>query len=381
MKSTKQPNWKTLETQKAVVGRDISNEPPSFTKTINVYNHLNTDVVITARDDVPFHCPARGWADNHLYIVVTYSVNRECLVDPYGHFYHSNDEGSMAKAFRHSIDKLNERANDNDRYRNFTITYTYSKEQLTYGGDSIYLIDFDWVVNISGNRTNDVHPYAPTAARLTMMDEEINQRDKGTFNFSAYIVSNDESMDDRFMRIGEMVFRIPSIVNHSQRDGFYICAAVNKKRSKKTTNDVNEIVRDPEYEHLPIEEAEKKYRLYLTRELALSLGDPDAERSREIKMLQRDLEEQKASNQIMQEKIKEQEYERERLRSQREEEVRKRDTERKEHEAREEHYRRERENWRKERQSERQNTQEIIKFIPVLIGSALTVAALILRNS
>lgn len=336
-------------------------------RTVSYYNHLNDMVLVVGRDGLPFRLPSTGRRDNTFQVRVTYSVDASVGIDPNNVFYHHGSDTAEGKALKTAIEAIEEKPNYGKRII-FSLDYTVSRDDIVNEGGTLYLPDLDIVISVRKDNSPVVHPYSYTATRYQFMEAETDVNNTERFGYSIYIVSNDGMVNDKYVNIGGVVYRVPAAENKKLQDGVYLCS------DAPVTNNASAPM--PRVVQYTFEDAKEKLKLYDSAEEAEKLGDQLVEREKEIKELQvkyRELEHDlKIERMEFEREIEEKKREYERL-----------SLDRQEAQARVEYER----NIRAQRDKEyyetrslaRKDSSEVVKFIPTIITGSIALAVLLFK--
>lgn len=356
-----------FECQDVVVGDSTQAVWSPLEKNISYFNHLNDDVIVVGRDGLPFRLPPSGKRDNVFQVRITYRINSSVAIDPKGVFHQYGSSSSEGKALAAAI--RNSEENNPSGNKSFCLDYTVERDDIARLGGVLYLAELDIVISVHKDEWKALHPYSDAATRYQIIEAESNVNNSERFGYSVYLVSNDEAVKDKYINIGGSVYRVPSIVNQSLRDGVYVCS------SGPVQNGAKDPI--PMSLHYTFEEAWEDLRLYDSAEEADKLGDVLGEREKEIKELQlryKELEhdhkmERMKHDQDMEEKRREYEN----LTLDRERESTLAEHERSLRSLREKDF-------YESRSAVRKDSSEVVKYAPVILTSMFAIAAFIMKS-
>lgn len=368
MKYIEQHNTTYFEVPEVAIGE--SNRPAwsPLERNVSFYNNLFDDVVIVGRDGLPFKLPPSGKRDNLFQIRVTYRIHASVIMDPKGVFHNYGANTAEGKALAAAVKNIEESPVSGNK--TFSLDYTIRRDDIVSQGGVLYLADLDIVVSVHKDEWKALHPYSDASTRYQLIEAESNVNNSERFGYSVYIVSNNGSVNSKYINLGGSVYRVPSITNQSLRDGVYVCSSGPVQNSAKDPI--------PMSLHYTFDEAWENLRLFDTPEEAEKLGDILVEREKELKELQlqyKELEHMQKMDKLQFEQDMEEkrrEYERLSMERQREE-------------AHVEHERTMRAMRDKEyydtRSAARKDSSEVVKYIPVILTSMFAIAAFMMKSN
>lgn len=156
-----------------------------------------------------------------------------------------------------------------------TLDYSISIPELKQFGGSVYFHDVDLMVS---QLSVDMAPDHPYSERGLAQQQCVDVGSQTRFGFSIEIVDNQGGIGDRYINIGGRVSRIPSTVDVRKMDGIYVSwnQSVSGRQSVPETQ-----IRcyDPE-------DADAEFKLFRSYGDALSYGNGDDFRKRELAELE-----------------------------------------------------------------------------------------------
>jgi hypothetical protein len=156
-----------------------------------------------------------------------------------------------------------------------TVDYVLNKQDFDRNGGSVYLTNLDLTVSTLNQNYVPKHPYSLVGQRLRLIDGNMALKGGVGLAYEIRIVDRNNRFGDRFINIAGTVYRIVASPDAELQDGVYLTSNI----PANGTNDVDM----PRSLYYSFEEAVKELRLYNTYNEAKTLGDPDAERDRELK--------------------------------------------------------------------------------------------------
>mgnify|MGYP001024817864 CR=1 FL=1 len=274
------------------------------------------------------------------------------------------------------------------------IQYGVTKEDLYRKGNALYISNLDLVVTLLQGSNTPLHPFSESGVRNRLIEqtEEINE--VGGFGYRIDIVDNEQQFGPRFVNINNEVFKVHPQVDITRRNGVYRISSGPVEGDAPFTAPISRFY--------TFEEAEEKLGLYKSHNEAKTLGDVLASRKKELDEYALDIREEE--HRLKQEKMNREEdfeqfkrkLEKERLQEEEERKLREqrwkreeqimleRQTRLKDEIAELEHTRTVtslgRKDYYEERSYERKDSSEIVKFIPLVVGGLIAVAAAIYKQ-
>lgn len=166
------------------------------------------------------------------------------------------------------------------RFGNITLflDYAVSWETLVENGGSVYYHDLDVLLSNLEPDSMPSHPYAWDGHNNLLLDVQHTQLQGFGFGYSVKLVDNARKFGDRFLNIAGKVYRVPTQVDPTTRDGVYLVS------NQPVVGDFSPI--DAAVKYYPFDRAEEEVGLYRTKEDALNLGDLATARKEEITRLE-----------------------------------------------------------------------------------------------
>ena len=274
------------------------------------------------------------------------------------------------------------------------VDYVISEREFEDNGGVLYLGGFDLLISILAIPATPPHPFSIRGlSERSIEAHDLINRGVG-FEYAIEIVDNLQQWGPRFQNIAGKVYQIPTSGDIGRADGVYVTTTAPATGSGRAVC--------PQSRFLTMDEAEVECKLYRSFELARTLGNPEAEKERELKEWQhrvkqeeQRLKEEKLESDRKWETIKrDMEKERERNKHSlllREESLKAREQEmqEREHTLRLEEMRLKQESQRDKARAERAKAQaeeaankrkartEWVKLVPVVLTTALTIYGLL----
>jgi hypothetical protein len=274
------------------------------------------------------------------------------------------------------------------------IQYGITKEDLYRKGNALYVSNLDLVVTLLKGEHTPLHPFSESGIRNRLIEQTEEVNEVGGFGYRIDIVDNEEQFGARYININNEVFKIHPQVDRTRRNGVY------RISSGPVTGDVP--FTPPVSAYYSFEEAEEKLGLYKTHNEAKTLGDVMAARKKELDEYALDIREEE--QRLKQEKLRREEefeqfkrkLERERLQEEEDRKLREQWFKREEQAMleRQTHLKAEiaelehsrtlasmgRKDYYEERSYARKDSSELVKFVPMLIGGLIAIAAAIYKQ-
>lgn len=243
------------------------------------------------------------------------------------------------------------------------LDYPLTLEQLQQYGGSIYYHELDSVVSLSSQENTPPHPYSEEGRDLRLMDaSEADLSDIG-FGYSVELIDNSKTYGDRYLNIGNKVYKVVAQRDAERRDGIYVIA--NHPVTGELGRDGREV------KHYSFEGAEDKLGIFRTAEEALNLGDAALARKQELVQMEHALQIQKVEMQSVKNQhareMLEKETELKAVEMERDRQTRliKEQQEAQEHAMKMERERAK--HYYEDRSYDRKDSHEVLKFLPSII--------------
>lgn len=257
---------------------------------VSYINNLHEDVVIGWRSGLKFTFePERNMTSNVLVIRTEITASRkvkkdlERILSVVGDSA-TNELKAIRQAYTGQVQDLGY------NQVKLVLDYTIAYEDLKKHGGTVYYHETDTVVSLSSATRDPVHPHSDTGRRIAAVSGVKSKHDCGSFYYDIKIVQNDESGCSRFLNFASEIYKIDSHKDPDKRDGVYVVAVTPRSNHNETHKDT--------VNYLSLEQAEQTMGLYRTYEDALTLGDPEAARKKELTRLEHELAVLKRDNSI-----------------------------------------------------------------------------------
>jgi hypothetical protein len=251
------------------------------------------------------------------------------------------------------------------------LDYSLTVEQLRQFGGSVYYHEVDCVFSLLSLEHSPPHPHSPAGRNLCLIDADGDGNMTG-FRYSIEIIDNAGKFGDRYLNIGNKVYRAPAQKDHERRDGVYVVS------NEPVEGQIE--MSERKVQLYSFEQAKEQLGLYRTPEEAMNLGDVSQAKKEELLNLEHQIQVEKAE--LARER---QQHEKEMLDKEKAlkeaEEARDRnarviDEMRSEQEHRQKLERERVKDYYEDRSYERKDSNETLKFLPTLIlGIGAAVAA------
>jgi hypothetical protein len=166
------------------------------------------------------------------------------------------------------------------------LDYPVTVESLKKAGGSIYFQELDTVFSLLSYRDCPPHPFGLAGRNLYLIEEHEKAFGDSSFTYAVELIDNMGKYGDRYLNIGNKVYRVSAKQDSSRRDGIYIIT------HQPVDSDVE--MSEKEVQHYPFEGAEDKLGIFRTAEEALNLGDMSLARRQEILNLEHQVNVNKA---------------------------------------------------------------------------------------
>lgn len=159
-------------------------------------------------------------------------------------------------------------------------------DDIIKAGGVVYIEELDITLSLphmKGARAAN-HPFDPRERVKKSFADAVPFVTNDTFLLSLKAINNEDvaKNHDRFMLLGGQVYRIPIERDPGRQDGIHI---VRRRNSESDPLDAGAVIE----EHLTFEQADKRFRLYDSVEMARKMGDPEVHFKLELAEMQKQL--------------------------------------------------------------------------------------------
>lgn len=351
-----------------------------FSVQYEYFNGLTTTVRVVDRDGMIAEIPSSSLVGcRNLVIRVSIIVSRGVNLNIDSLL---NASSPTAKAFAQVIEQGDRRHKGGQQI--FSLDYHITYDDINSQGGSLYLTNLDRVVSILNTQYIPFHPYSEVGIRNQMVADERDINDVGSFGYSLRIIDSFDHFGDRYVNINNQVYKVPVVKKSSMPDGVYLVS------SGPVTGNFD--YPKPVSHRFSFEEADEALGLYRTVDQARTFGDTVGQKKRELEERSIELkereqrlkeEEQQREHEFKLHKqaLEEEKAESEAQRKREENEMSQRMARMKDELSQLEHRRNvtmlNERSIHDQRSLERKESSEIIKFLPTLISSTLTLFILV----
>lgn len=245
---------------------------------VQYINNLRCSVTIGWRSGLKFTLPPLGDLDSNKLIVRVEIIIHQARVAEVQHLLSAVTESSSRE-----LKVLRESFTDNVLSNTYggakiVVDYPLSLEELQEYGGTIYYHELDSIVSLHGIDDCPPHPYSDEGRELQVIDAKSSCLSELGFGYSVELVDNHEKYGDRYLNIGNKVYKVAPQKDFNRRDGIYIVA--NRPVMGRIGRHGREL------KHYPFEGAEEKLGLFKTSEEALTFGDGTHARKQELAQLE-----------------------------------------------------------------------------------------------
>jgi hypothetical protein len=170
------------------------------------------------------------------------------------------------------------------------LDYPVSYDQLRANGGTIYHHELDCVISILPIEYAPQHPFSNSAKEANSIQSNLVHQDNKCFGYSVELIDSAKRYGDRYLNIGNKVYRVTTKTDGSRKDGIYVVSN-NPVTGKFDVTDVK-------VNYFTFEEAQEKVGLFKTHEEALNLGDVSLAKKMEMAALEQTLLAMKHETQI-----------------------------------------------------------------------------------
>jgi len=183
-----------------------------------------------------------------------------------------------------AFDERVHRYSDEAQTFSMTLNVSLPLDVLQEAGGVLYMeeLDVTFAMPVMPGARAVNHPFEPRERVKKAFAGAVPFATPETFLISLKAVNNDNvaKNHDRFMLFGGHVYRVPIERDPHNEDGIHI---VRRKNAETDPPEAGDVIK----EHLTFEEADKRFRLYDSVEMARKMGDPEVHFKLELAELQR----------------------------------------------------------------------------------------------
>lgn len=192
----------------------------------------------------------------------------------------------LLKVVVHAFDDRVRRNGEETQTFSMTLNVSLPLDSLREAGGNLYLEELDVTLAIPvmpGARAIN-HPFEPRERVKRAFAGVVPFVTPETFLISLKAVNNDNvsKNHDRFMLFGGHVYKVPVERDPHNRDGVHV---VRRRNAETDPPEAGDVIK----EHLTFEEADKRFRLYDSVEMARKMGDPEVHFKLELAEMQRQM--------------------------------------------------------------------------------------------
>lgn len=332
---------------------------------LSYINNMPVPVTVEWRSGIKFTLPPQPSFDSNCLVVrVEITIHPSVKVDIQRVLSAVTDDDNselraLRQAFRLSV--------KNPSYGSsvLILDYPLTLEQLRQYGGSVYYHELDAVFSLMNFHQTPPHPFGIAGRNMHLIDAADKLGSKIGFNYAVEVVDNAGKHGDRYLNIGNKVYRAPAQRDPERRDGIYII-------SNEPVEGQVELA-EREIKYYPFEGAEEAIGLFETPEEALNLGDLSLAKRQEILNLEHQITIGKAelvmTKQTHEKEMADKDRELKLLEMERERQARVIEELRSEAEHRMKLERERVKDYYEDKSYERKNENEVLKFIPgVIVG-------------
>jgi hypothetical protein len=169
------------------------------------------------------------------------------------------------------------------------LDYPVNIDNLHAANGTLYYKELDLLVSVLPIDEVPDHPYSDAGRQQQMIFRSQLDEEGIAFGYFIEIIDNQGKYQERYVNIGNQIYRINPKKDESRKDGVYIVT------NQPVDKDINNNERHVQY--YPFDGAEEKLGLYRTREDAVHFGDLTLAKKHEIANLEHSLLTQKAEMQ------------------------------------------------------------------------------------
>jgi hypothetical protein len=366
----------------------LSNAP--FELKMFYINGLNVPITVVLRNGIKFTIPPTvGVKENDFIIEQQYIYHDEVILDANNLLNDTSSDSHLLKNIMEEETQTYIRGQKSKKVR-----FSFTKDDITNKGGNLYLYNLDLTVSIWNDSHVSLHPFSESGLRNLFLEKTEDVNTYRSFGYSIRVIDNDGEFGTKFININNKVYKIIPIKDSFYKNGVYFIS------SGSVTGDNSEPL--PLSDFYSYEDAIEKLGLFDSFVQANTLGNVLATRKKEledyafvIKEKENNLKKQKLE---MDSEFENRKRRLEAIRLQEEEDKRLREIKYKKEEmaliqkqtllkdqiAELEHTRSissmNRKDHYEEKSYSRKDSSEAIKFVPLVVGGLIAIAAVIFKK-
>lgn len=259
---------------------------PGFRYRVAYHNYTGKPVTIVDRRGLCHEVkslPSQRGLNKSFFVVCSYDVNRHQTVRIDKADVCNSDPSYVA--FTDALETTNVAGFAGDvREHTATVVYEITLKDLL-SRDSVYYRNLDIVLSVGHPSRVPNHPYEFNGALRNELDLDPSIKLRDRFGIGITLIDNNGRIGPRYININGRLYRVPAARDSSLRDGVYL------KTSERVLGDVG-LPPIPEIEYYSIEDYDKAckedltlLRLFVSIDSARNLGDMQSARKEELERL------------------------------------------------------------------------------------------------
>jgi len=247
----------------------------TYSKTVRYVNNTKQEVDVKERSGVVVALASNPYQQTRvesIEIEVEWRMTNKCFMETADRLAQGHPGDPLLKVVIEAFDNRNKRGGKETETSSLALSISFPLEDLRKAGGSVYLEELDITLGMPimpGSRKIN-HPFEPRERVKKSFASSVPFVTNETFLFSMKAINNDQvaKNHDRFMLLGNQVYRVPVERDPHNENGIHI---VRRRNADSDPPDTGTVVE----EHMTFEEADKRFRLYDTVEMARKMGDPE----------------------------------------------------------------------------------------------------------
>jgi len=235
-----------------------------ITCKISYFNRCPFDVVVVERSGLRQTVKTRTFNHSPAFIVKrAYTVSKENFEDLTNYFNYVSDE-SLSLVMKVFKTQFFETLRKEPHAQSMTISVdsAVNASEIKHSGD-VYFVSEDLMLSDKSFMTAPDHPFNSRNFNTESFNNFTDESGDIGINFE--LVDNDGLLSDRFMMLAKKVFKLTPKKDRIRPNGLYLTIMERDPKNPQK--------KKPIQSHFPLEDLEEKFGIYKTTEEALAGGD------------------------------------------------------------------------------------------------------------
>lgn len=251
----------------------VDSKLSSLGLSMNFFNGLNRDVVVINRFGVRYRIPSDPLAVNR-NLIIRYTDRAHCSVISTTEGLWSVDGQIMKGAGQRTLANTFGNEPTGRSFRSRAVDCVVSPEELHHYGPTLYLRELDIVVTTAVDDPRIYHPFSAKGQENGLC-EYAERENRDGFHFRIRIIDHNGVYGPRYVNLAGQVFKVPVGLDDDLDDGVYLT------RSPAATSEITDGT-GAYSERFDFSEADAALKLYRTYAEAAALGSPEEALNREL---------------------------------------------------------------------------------------------------